>query len=242
MEMIARMQSVQYGDGFFNRLDPRVKIAVVLLFSVIGPLIDDPASLAILSMVTCGYLLVAGLKKTLLYVAGFYTLSMVLYLFIEAVILQRPPRYMEYLTLTLTMLPIMSGGLLLGMTTSLEKLIAGLARLGVPPGMRYTIMVAMRYVAMLGRELHHLASAMRVRGVMPGWKNFILQPLSSMRLILVPMLIRSFRVADRMGAAAELRGLSAPNNRIVLVPLRLGSEDCIFLTGNLLLILVLWAI
>jgi len=241
MEMIARMQGVQYGDGFFNRLDPRIKIGVVFLFSLIGPLIGSPLALGILSMVTCGYLLAAGLKKTLLYVLGFYTLSMAVYLLIESLILQRAPKFLEYLTLTLTMLPIMSGGLLLSMTTPLEKIIAALGRLGIPSGMRYAIMVAMRYVAMLGRELRHLVQAMRVRGVLPDWKFFFLHPLKAMRIVLIPMLIRSFKVADRMGAAAELRGLSAPGNDLSLIPLKLTGADLLFLFANLLLILILWA-
>ena len=242
MEMIARMQVVQYGDGFFNRLDPRVKIGVVFLFSLIGPLIQQPAALAILSLVACGYLIAAGLKKTLVYVAGFYTLSMATYLFIEAILLRRPPQYLEYLTLTLTMLPIMCGGLLLGMSTTLEKIIAGLAKLGVPAGARYAIMVAMRYIAMLGREQRHLLQAMRARRVLPGWKNLSCHPLAAMRTVLVPMLIRSFKVADRMGAAAELRGLSSPDNNLALTPLRINGEDIIFLSANLVLVLGLWAI
>jgi len=242
MEMIARMQAMQYRDGFFNRLDPRIKIGVILMYSLVGPLIEQPVALAVLSVVAAGYLLAAGLKKPLLYVIVFYTLSMLIYLFIEAIILHRPPKYLEYLTLTLTLLPIMCGGLLLGMTTTLEKLISGLANLGVPLGMRYAIMVAMRYVAMLGRELRHLVQSMRVRGVMPGWKSFILQPLQAMRIVLVPMLIRSFKVADRMGAAAELRGLSAPGNSLSLSELQLTGEDLFFLFVNLALIIMLWVI
>jgi energy-coupling factor transporter transmembrane protein EcfT len=97
MEMMARMQAAQYGDGFFYRLDPRVKIGVVLLFALIGPLIEE----------------------------------------------------------------------------------------------------------------------------------------------LIPMLIRSFKVADRMGAAAELRGLSAPANKLSLAELRLKNEDWLFLTANLTLMTTL---
>jgi len=242
MEMIAQIQAVQYGAGFFYRLDPRVKIGLVLLFSLIGPLIKQPVALVILSMVSCGYLLGARLKKTLLYTITFYILFMVMYLLIEAVILRRPPKYQEYLTLTLTMLPIMCGGLLLGMTTTLEKLIAALESFGVPAGMRYAVMVTIRYVAMLGRELRHMVQAMRVRSVMPCWKDIFCQPLVAIRIVLLPMLIRSFKIADRMGAAAELRGLSAPDNNLSLASLRLRQEDRVFLAANLFLVFALWVI
>ena len=242
MEMIARMQAVQYQDSFFHRLDPRVKIGVVFLFSMIGPLIENTTGLAILSLVAAGYLLLAGLKKILLFMTGFYLLSMLMYLFIEAIILQRPPAYLQYLTLTLTMLPIMCGGFLLGMTTSLEKLITGLGKLGIPAGMRYAIMVAMRYVSMLGQELRLMVQSMKVRGVMPDWKTCILHPLHTLRIFLIPMLIRSFKVADRMGAAAELRGLSSPGNKLSLADLRITSEDHIFFFANLILLMFLWAI
>ncbi len=240
MELMARMQAIQYGDGFFYRLDPRIKIGVVLLFALVGPLIEEPVLLGILSMVAIGYMLQAGLKKTLLFLAGFYILSMLIYLFAEAIIFRRTPEYQVYLVLTLTMLPIMCGGLLLGMTTPLEKLIAALGKVGIPSGMRYAIMVAMRYVAMLGRELRHMVQSMRVRDVLPGWRDIFIHPLQTLRIMLIPMLIRSFKVADRMGAAAELRGLSAPANKLSLVELRLNTKDWLFLSANLVLITTLW--
>lgn len=242
MEVMARMQAVQYGDGFFYRLDPRIKIGVVLLFSLIGPLIEEPILLAILSIVAIGYMLQAGLRKTLLFLIGFYILSMLVFLFTEAIIFRRTPEYLTYLTLTLTMLPIMCGGLLLGLTTTLEKLITSLGKVGIPAGMRYAVMVAMRYVAMLGRELRHLVQSMRVRGVLPGWKDLFIHPLQTLRIMLVPMLIRSFKVADRMGAAAELRGLSATDNKFSLAELRLTIKDWLFFSANIILMTTLWLI
>lgn len=242
MEMIAKLQAAQYEDTFFHRLDPRVKIALTLLFSLVGPLMNSPVALAGLTLLAASYMLFAGLWRILLCVTGFFLLSMVMYVFFEALIFRRPPRYLEYLTLTLTMLPIMCGGLLLGMTTSLEKLITGLGKLGMPAGMRYAIMVAMRYVAILGRELRHVVQAMRVRGVMPGWKDFFKKPLPALRILLVPLLIRSFKVADRMGAAAELRGLSAPGNSLSLAELELTADDLVFLSVNLAMVSFLWVI
>ena len=238
--MMAKLQAAQYNDTFFHRLDPRVKIGLTLMFSLIGPLIENPVLLAVLTLVAMSYMMLAGLGRTLLLIMAFFVVSMLMYLVIEAIIFRRPPKYMEYLTLT--MLPIMCGGLLLGMTTSLEKLISGLGKLGVPKGMRYAIMVAMRYVAMLGREMQHLVQAMRVRGVMPEWKDYFRHPVATVRVMLVPLLIRSFKVADRMGAAAELRGLSAPDNKLSLVELHLTDEDWIFFAVNLGLVSFLWGI
>lgn len=239
--MIGRLQTSQYNDSFFHRLDPRVKMGLALIFSLIGPLIDNPFMLGILTLTAFSYLLMAGLGIVLLIINAFFVVSMVAYVFIEALILSRPPQFMEYLILTLTMMPIMCIGLLLGLTTSLEKLITALGKLGMPSGMRYAIMVAMRYVAVAGREMRHVIQAMRVRGVMPNWKDFFRKPVYATRIILVPMLIRSFKVADRMGAAAELRGLSAPGNKLLLAKLSMTTSDWIFLTVNLLLVFTLWA-
>jgi len=242
MEMIARLQVSQYDDSFFHHLDPRVKMGLALIFSLIGPLIENPLMLGVLSFMAMGYLLMAGLGRMLAFIAVFFLVSMVLYLFIEALILSRPPQYMEYLVLVLTMLPIMCIGLLLGMTTSIEKLITALGKLGMPAGMRYAIMVAMRYVAVVGREMRHVIQAMKVRGVMPGWKEIFKHPVSTARIILVPLLIRSFKVSDRMGAAAELRGLSAPGNNLQLAKLTMTADDWTFLFANLLMVVILWLI
>ena len=242
MEMVSRLQASQYDESFFHYLDPRVKMGLALIFSLIGPLIENPLMLSILTITAIGYLFMAGQGKMLLFIAAFFVISMVMYLFVEALILSRPPKFMEYLTLTLTMLPIMCIGLLLGMTTSIEKLITALGKLGMPTGIRYAIMVAMRYMAMVGREMRHVVQAMKVRGVMPGWKDFFRHPVYTVRIILVPLLIRSFKVADRMGAAAELRGLSAPDNDLRLAKLSMTNDDWIFLSSNLALVGALWII
>lgn len=155
MKIIAKFQVAQYNDTFFHRLDPRVKIALALLFALIGPLMDSPSKLAGLTILAGGYMLLAGMVRTLLVVTAFFLLSMLTYLFSEALIFKRPPEYLEYLTLNFTMMPIMFGGLLFGMTTTLEKLVTGLGKLGIPVGMRYAVIVALRYVSMLGRELGH---------------------------------------------------------------------------------------
>jgi len=242
MEMVSRLQASQYDESFFHYLDPRVKMGLALIFSLIGPLIENPLMLGVLTFTAVSYLFLAGQGKMLLFISAFFIISMVLYLFIEAIILNRPPKFVEYLTLSLTMLPIMCIGLLLGMTTSIEKLITALGKLGMPTGIRYAIMVAMRYVAMVGQEMRHVVLAMKVRGVMVGWKDLFRHPATAIRIILVPLLIRSFKVADRMGAAAELRGLSAPENDLELAELSMKSDDWIFLIANLILVGTLWII
>lgn len=242
MEMIAKLQNCQYQDSFFHQLDPRVKIGLALTFSLIGPLIQNPLFLIVLTTIAISYMFVAGLGRTLLFMGIFFLFSMLMYVFIEALILGRDPKYQEYAILTLTMLPIMCGGLLLGMTTSLEKLVTALGRLGMPKGMRYAIMVTMRYVAMLTRELKHVVSAMKVRGVMPRWRDLVLHPVRVVRIVLIPLLVRSFKVADRMGAAAELRGLSAPDNRLELAELHFDETDTIFLLTNFVVVAMLWAL
>lgn len=242
MEMISRLQASQYDTSFFHHLDPRVKMALALIFSMIGPLIENPLMLGIFTMTAMSYLILAGQGKTLLFIVGFSVVSMVVYLFIEALIMSRPPKVIEYLTLTLTMLPIMCIGLLLGMTTSIEKLVTALGTLGMPTGIRYAIMVAMRYVSMVGREIRHVVQAMKVRGVMVGWKDLFRHPAKVVRVILIPLLIRSFKIADRMGAAAELRGLSAPDNKLCLAELSMTKVDWVFLIANIVMVGALWII
>lgn len=242
MEILSRLQMSQYGEGFFYRLDPRVKMVFALALAIVCPLIARPLPLAVLTVVTAAYMLVAGLGRVLLVMAGFFSVSMAFYLFAESAVFRRGPRYLEYLTLMLTMFPIMCGGLLLGMTTTTERLVTALGRLGVPAGMRYAVMVTIRYASMLGREIRHAILGMRVRGVMPGARDLLARPQAAFYRLFVPLLIRSFRVADRMGAAAEMLGLTAPANNLTLAGLRLGPSDLVFLGANIALMVVLWGI
>ena len=111
MEMVSRLQVSQYGESFFHSLDPRVKMGLALIFSLIGPLIESQLMLGILTITAMSYLILAGQGRILMFIGAFFVISMVMYLFVEALILSRPPKVMEYLKLTLTMLPIMCIGL-----------------------------------------------------------------------------------------------------------------------------------
>lgn len=240
MKMLSIVQRKQYENTFFHRLDPRIKIAIGLLFSLTGPLMNESLPLAILTGLTLSYMLIARLAKALLFIVFFFIISMSSYLFIEALIFQRLPKYEEYTVLTLTMLPIMCWGLLLGMTTPLERLVTALAKFRMPTGARYAIMVALRYASVLEQETRHLINGIRVRGLVPRFSDLFSRPTYTLHLIIVPLLIRSFKILDRMAAAAELRGLSAPGDNLCFAPLQITSLDIAFFFFNLGVIATLW--
>jgi len=239
MEVLHRFQSAQYQDSFFHVLDPRVKIWLTTMVAFAAPQFESPAILASLVLLMSIYMLLAGLGRALLFITLFFLVSMLGYLLVEALILQEQPQYQSYVELSLTMLPIMASGLLLGMSTSLEKLLAALAWMRLPAAFCYTVMVAIRYAGMLGREVRQLHLGMRIREVLPSWQDLARRPGQSLCIMLLPLLVRSFKVADRLGASAELRGLSRRHSGQE-VELRMTPRDWIFAVSNAVIMVILW--
>ncbi|NTV63423.1 MAG: energy-coupling factor transporter transmembrane protein EcfT, partial [Oscillochloris sp.] len=65
----------------------------------------------------------------------------------------------------------------------------------------------------------------RLRGVSLTVFGFLRQPRLTLECALVPLLMRSLRIADELAASAATRGIEHPGERSSLRPLRLRVAD-----------------
>ena len=229
-------------ETFFHQIDPRLKILFVLFQAIFIPRIDSLPVLLIITLWTAIILLLSGLARVVLIFSGFMLISFSFMVVIEGAFFERLPS--EYLELFLTLLPITFWGLWLGFTTSTERLLMALYSFRVPAGLCYGALVTLRYVVLLQNEIRHLFWGMRARNILPvrgifKTMGFLLRhPKEMVRYFTVPLIIRSFRVADRMAAVAELRGLS--QRRPVDQKEPVSLKEIAFAGGNVLGVIILW--
>ena len=242
MSFIERAQHFQQLETFFHKMDPRAKMTVALLYSVCCPLINNVWILASLTLATMGFMVIARLGKLLCLTMTFSFIPFLIYIPIEAWLWNKSSDIVTYFRLYVTITPIMYCGMILGFTTSLDKMMAALEKLQMPKPVRYGIMVALRYLVMMESEAGMLFQGLKVRSIMPRFSDIFTAPMTVIRLIVVPMLIRSFKVADQMAAAAELKGVSAPTKPQKVHSISFALNDAGFVILNVTMMVTAWVL
>ena len=96
----------------------------------------------------------------------------------------------------------------------IDDLIASLQRLRLPRGLVITIAVVFRYLPTAADEFRKISATMRLRGVELSARNLVLHPGRSLEYVLVPLIIRTIKIADDLAASAMTRGLDLVGARI----------------------------
>ena len=116
-------------------------------------------------------------------------------------------------------------------TTETSELISALQNMRVPKGVIISLAVAFRFVPTVRHEFWYIKNTMKLRGVSLSWKNLLRHPLKTMEYSLVPLLMRSMKIAEDLAASALTRGLDRENRRTSHCEVRLRSYDWIGLAA-----------
>jgi len=98
-------------------------------------------------------------------------------------------------------------------TTETSELISALQNMRVPKGVIISLAVAFRFMPTVRHEFWYIKNTMKLRGVSLNWKNLLRHPLKTMEYSLVPLLMRSMKIAEDLAASALTRGLDRENRR-----------------------------
>lgn len=237
------------GESLVHRVDPRLKIMVVLAYAVILFVVRNFISFAIVAVFILGLIYLARLPwrwvfrglKPLVYILGF---TLVLHLFTTA----GPAWFMigplkvtraGFLTGTfvcIRLILLVLGTSLISLTTTpieltdgLEYLLSPLKVIKVPAHELAMMMtIALRFIPTLLSETDKIIKAQSSRGadfesgnIFKRAKNFI--PL------LVPLFISVFRRADELALAMESRCYRGGEGRTRLNELKMGGADWVTL-------------
>ena len=219
-------------------LDPRTKLALVLLLAVfvMGGLGGEALKpfKTILSALPFGLLLIERQWKRFargigMLIAGYGLLSAMPYL----------PGVLGYFALfcggilTRFVVTIVMGEYLIA-TTSVSEFISAMERLKMPQAITIPMSVMFRLFPTIGAEWRSIRRAMGMRGIHLGGAK----AGQVLEYQLVPMMTSTVRIGEELSASALTRGLGGPTQRTNICRIGFRAQDFVLLAGCLFTIAV----
>lgn len=105
------------------------------------------------------------------------------------------------------------------------RLMAALQRWKLPPGLLIALVVGLRFIPMLRLEYEAVQTSVRLRGLSAGRLSNWRRPLRMFEYRIVPLMVRSLKIADELAASASIRGMEAPGRRSSVYAVRMNGFD-----------------
>jgi len=210
-------------------ITPQAKILLVLMVGLLAVVLEHVASLAVLTTLTVAAVASSGVDRTWLR-RGIAIMVAIVWstVFSQALFYGQEPRTpwlamgpvvfwvegIEHgLVQSLRLIAVSLAGVSLALSTSPDRLLVALQRLGVPPGVCFLAVTALRFIPTLGREIMDVRTARRSRG-RPAWKR---SPWAWIRLevnLLRPTIARTLRRARALSESLDARGYNPHQPRL----------------------------
>lgn len=244
------------GKTFFHKLDPRAKIVfLVLVSTAIFTIRNIPLALIGLGVMIALWGL-AGLPWKILYSLLKTLFGVFVFLFIiqsifypgeKALIQPLIPNFVPLIggagkitvegisfsfLLTIRLLTMIILMPLISMTTPVQNLALGLAKMGLPYHISFTITSALNMVPILQSEVSIIMDAQKLRAMRIYEKGKIMEKFKSYTALVTPLVIGAMRRAQSMAVAMDSRAFGAMKTRSYLEDIQLRWVDWLFITGT----------
>ena len=210
------MEEFASGESWVHKLDPRVKIVITMVFSVVVAL-NNHLEMTAISIILPAFLLVCArldFGKVLLRLAIVNGFTLFLWLFlpfttpgetiyaIGPFTIQREGVY-QALLITLKSNSIILMALALLGTSQIFTLVHAMSHLWVPDKLVHLFFFCFRYIHVIQDEYHRLNNAMKMRGFKPKTN---IRTYRAYSYLVGMLLIRSFNRSKRILQAMRCRG------------------------------------
>jgi energy-coupling factor transport system permease protein len=234
---------VSQGESFIHRLDPRAKIVLLVLVSIIAVALENARSLScMLLLVALAYLSVRlpwSKVRAVILAAILITWGT---MFSQGLFYAQEPRTVLLVLLpentpivgaftggiyvysegishgavqSMRMISLFATGLLFAWTTDPRDALYGLVGLRIPYGLAFMVITAMRFLPILIAEVGVVFSAQRLRGLRSSGRN----PLALLRMIMrviQPTMANSLRRAGTLTLSVQSRAFDPTAQRSLL--------------------------
>lgn len=202
--------------GRLARIDPRVRLAMALLFAVTLALLSKPLALGVALLVAVLAVAASGLSpgQALRRMAGVEAFLIVLVATLPFTVPGTPVVSVAGLSASAEglqralVLVIRVNAAVLAIIALLgglggQQLAGAMTGIGLPPVLASLLLLTLRYIVTFGEEYRRLRVAMRVRGFRPGSNRHTWRSLGH---LVGMLLVRSLERAERVRAAMLCRG------------------------------------
>ena len=110
-------------------------------------------------------------------------------------------------------------------TTNVGSFISAMQSIKLPRGLIITLSVVFRFLPSVNQENWYIKSTMKLRGISPSIGRVIRHPVQTIEYSLVPLIMRSMSIGNRLSAAAITRGLDLENSRTSYTVVKFRMSD-----------------
>ncbi|MCL4503433.1 MAG: energy-coupling factor transporter transmembrane protein EcfT [Deltaproteobacteria bacterium] len=231
--------------NIIRRLDPRTKLALLLMSFVMVLLPQRPAVVALASAAVLAHLALARAWPALKPVRWLLVILAVFSLGVWSWMAQGPSHLFwrvsrESLAFGtanfLKLATMMVAGLILLATTPVEELFNGLVKLRLPYAGAFAFALALRWVPEIFATVGRVREAQEARGL--SWeKGSILERLRRHLPLLAPIFLLTLRRSQTMAWALEARGFQMSPHRSFLLEIRMQPRDWLTLAASVVLVI-----
>ena len=112
--------------------------------------------------------------------------------------------------------------------TSMPSIISAMQTMKFPNIIAIPLIVVFRYLPSLKEDYGCLKDSLKIRGTSISGLRFLIHPIRSLELIIVPILFRSLRIAEELSTSVLLRGIENYKNTTNIYPLKFTKTDFVY--------------
>jgi len=232
-----------------TRLDPRIKLLLLIGLSTVSFITQKPAALLALFLLTVMILLLGGVTPATIWTKLRGMFGLILMIFLMQCVFTRsgePALALNGVTLVtengiqtavlvgLRLLIIVLSALTVALGESRDYLLA-LTQCKVPYEIAFLVLAAMRFLPMLREEARDVLCAAQMRGLRIKKAGLRKQVAAYMSIVL-PVLAGAIRRAEQLSVSMEARGFRAFPRRTSMRRLRMRSADWLYLAAFCLIL------
>lgn len=115
------------------------------------------------------------------------------------------------------------------------SLLASLQAMRMPKAVGIGLAVLLRFFPTIGNEYHAIRASQRFRGIGVGVLHTIIHLPSTVEYILIPLILRTTKVAEELSASMTVRGVRFSGETISYRPVRFSGKDALLCIMALLI-------
>jgi energy-coupling factor transport system permease protein len=199
---------------FLHRLDPRIKIVLLVLFFAVMAFMHDIYYLSIIVSGILACFIAAGSAENIGKMAILFGMIGCATFILWVLFYSGPPGGASVYAgaMSLRFIDMLLAGLLFLSITSLEEFSAGLILLGVPYPAAFTVSLSFRLVIVFIAAGFTIVEAQKVRGNTVE-RGSVIKRIKAYAPLLVPLILNGIKKAETLTLALESKGFS-PGNKI----------------------------
>ena len=214
------------------KIDPRVRLLLVPVVGIATIAVTDRIAFMLLALGIGGVMYLSGVYKSTTKFLSFIGGTFLLQSLLEG--LNIPSLSILLVTLLYVLQRLMLFTMLgasIAETLTVGELICTLEKLRMPRKAVIPVAVTLRFLPSVKQEFGYIKESMRIRGLDTSVKAFIKCPIKWVEYMLVPILMRSFMIADELSAAAMVRGIERKGKKTLLYDFKMNAMSVVLLVS-----------